>query len=192
MTDDLALSSLQRRMRAMHSLWTECVETMDASHVNHFERDGVLPIAFTVHHFTRLEDQVVSVLFCGREPQWVEGGWAARTGIAIDDHGKELTVAEMQDQRIGDWDAYRLYQREVFARTEAFLDSLAPERLGEVLFGGTIPPVFAKTYSARVADPAVGLTVQDGLECWIYQHGIRHLGECEHARALVGLGGLTS
>lgn len=46
----------------------------------------------------------------GRTPQWVEGGWAAPTGIAVDDHGKELTVAEMQDQRIGDSHAYRTYQ----------------------------------------------------------------------------------
>ena len=187
-----ALDSLRRRMRAVHSLWTECVQTMDVEHVNHFERDGVLPIAFTVHHCTRLEDQVISVLFRNQAPAWVEGGWAERTAIAIDDHGKELTVAEMQGQRIGDWDAYRAYQASVFAATEDFLDSLAPERLDEVLFGGTIPPVFANTYSARVADPAVGLTVQDGLECWVYQHAVRHLGECEHARALVGLGGLTS
>jgi hypothetical protein len=37
-----------------------------------------------------------------------------------------------------------------------------------------------------------GITVLDGWECWIYQHGLRHMGEIELARGLVGLGGMTS
>ena len=38
----------------------------------------------------------------------------------------------------------------------------------------------------------VGITVLDAVECWIYQHGLRHMGEIELARGLVGLGGMTS
>ena len=37
-----------------------------------------------------------------------------------------------------------------------------------------------------------GLTVLDCTECWIYQHGLRHMGEIELSRGLVGLGGMTS
>ena len=37
-----------------------------------------------------------------------------------------------------------------------------------------------------------GLTVLDAIECWIYQHGLRHMGEIELARAFVGLQGMTS
>ena len=37
-----------------------------------------------------------------------------------------------------------------------------------------------------------GITVLDGWECWIYQHGLRHMGEIELARGLVGLNGMTS
>ena len=32
----------------------------------------------------------------------------------------------------------------------------------------------------------------DVLECFVYQHGLRHMGEIEHGRALVGLKGMTS
>jgi hypothetical protein len=32
----------------------------------------------------------------------------------------------------------------------------------------------------------------DAVECWIYQHALRHMGEIEHARGLVGLHGMTS
>ena len=35
-------------------------------------------------------------------------------------------------------------------------------------------------------------TLLDATECWIYQHGLRHMGEIELARGLVGLGGMTS
>lgn len=187
----VALASIQRRVRGMHLVWRECMDSMGPEHVNHFERAGVLPIAFTVHHMTRIEDQVVNQLFSGREPIWTAGGWRERARVTIDDHGKELTVAEMQEQRIGDWDAYNDYQREVFATAEAFLDDLAPERVTEVLFGGIVPPVFQNAYVARVVGDGP-ITILDGLECWIFQHGMRHLGECEHARALVGLGGITS
>jgi hypothetical protein len=49
----------------------------------------------------------------------------------------------------------------------------------------------ASTYSARVAGPD-GVTLLDAAECWIYQHGLRHMGEIELARGLVGLQGMTS
>ena len=50
MTDNLLLDSLRRRMRTMHSLYYQAVESMDLEHVNHFEREGVLPIAFSLFH----------------------------------------------------------------------------------------------------------------------------------------------
>jgi hypothetical protein len=185
-----ALASIQRRVRGLHSLWIECADTMDAEQVNHYERPGVLPIAFTVHHMANIEDASVAVLFQGKAPIWA-GGWAERTGIAVDDHGKERTVAEMEAQRIGDWEAHKAYQREVFAATEAWLDELDPDRLHDELFGGVVPPMFQQAYVARVVGDGP-ITLLDGIECWVFQHGIRHLGECEHARALVGLGGMTS
>lgn len=188
---ELALDSVRRRVKGMHSLWYEAAETMGAEHVNHFERGGVLPAAFSLNHMTRIEDQVVSVLFSGRTPIWNDGGWLQKTGVNIDDHGKELTVAEMEQLRIGDYDAYCAYQREVFEQTEAWLDELDADRLPEVLFDGIVPPVFQKAYVARVVGEGP-ITMLDGIECWIFQHGIRHLGELEHARALVGLGGMTS
>jgi len=79
----------------------------------------------------------------------------------------------------------------VFRRTEAWLDELDPADLTRVLIPRPLPPVVADTYSARVAGDD-GITLLDALECWIYQHGLRHMGEIELARGLVGLGGMTS
>ncbi len=186
---NLLLYSLRRRMRAMHSLYEDALATMDLSHVNHFEREGVLPIAFCLFHYTNMQD--VSGAVISGEPVVWSPEWQARVRMAIDDHGKERPVSDMIHQRIGDYEAFGEYQRAVFARTEAWLAGLDPAELDRVLIPHPLPPVVANTYSARVAGE-VGITVLDAIECWIYQHGLRHMGEIELARGLVGLGGMTS
>ncbi|HEX6417110.1 MAG TPA: hypothetical protein VFZ77_01390 [Acidimicrobiales bacterium] len=186
---DLLIDSLRRRLRAMHSLYADAVATMGPEHVNHVEREGVLPIAFSLFHFTNMED-TSRALLDGGGLVW-DDGWRARVRMAIDDHGKERTVAEMVHQRIGDYAAFCEYQRAVFSRTEAWVGALDPGELGRVVVPHPLPPVVAQTYSARVAGDA-GITLLDAIECWIYQHGLRHMGEIELARGFVGLGGMTS
>jgi len=189
MTTDLVLDSLQRRMRAMHSLYHQAVDTMEIHHVNHFEREGVLPIAFCLFHITNMIDTSFMVM-TGTPPIWNQE-WQKRVQMSVDDHGKHRTVDEMVNQRIGDYEAFKAYMRQVFARTEAWLDTLDPAELDRIVITRPFPPQIASTYSARVAGPE-GITLLDAAECWIYQHGLRHMGEIELARGLVGLGGMTS
>jgi hypothetical protein len=187
--NELVLDSLQRRLKAMHSLWYEAVDTMDAEQVNHVEREPVLPIAFSLFHLAQIEDGSVSML--GGPPLVYDEGWADRMGLAIADHGKHRTVEEMVGQRIGNYEGFRKYQRLVFEKTETWLSSVEPASLTDVVVARPFPPQIASTFSARVAGEE-GITRLDAVECWIYQHGLRHMGEIEHARALVGLEGMTS
>ena len=182
---ELVLDSLQRRMRTMHSLYYQAVDSMELEQVNYFEREGVLPIAFSLFHYTNMQDLTFMVL-SGELPIWNDE-WQERVQVAINDNGKEKTVQEMVQQRIGNYEEFKVYQRTVFDRTEAWLEVLDPARLTEVLVRRPFPPVAASSYSARVAGPE-GITVLDGIECWHYQHGLRHMGEIELARGLVGLG----
>jgi hypothetical protein len=186
---DLIVDSLRRRMRAMHSLWEDAVATMDLDQVNHVEREPVLPIAFSLFHFVQIEDGSATMLGAG--PMVYDESWATRMKLAIADHGKHKTVDEMVLQRIGDYDAFKEYMRLVFDKTESWLASSEPASFEEVVVQRPFPPAIASTYSARVAAEA-GITRLDATECWIYQHGLRHMGEIEHARALVGLQGMTS
>ncbi|MGH9301844.1 MAG: DinB family protein [Acidimicrobiales bacterium] len=183
------LDSLRRRMRAMHSLYYDAVSSMSLDQVNHFERDGVVPIAFCLFHVTNMMDVAFTVM-TGAPAVW-DDNWLARVNPAIADHGKERTVAEMVHQRIGDYAGFQDYQRAVFTRTEEWLDELETAELARIVIGRPFPPQIAGTYSARVAG-SEGITVLDAAECWIYQHGLRHMGEIELARGLVGLGGMTS
>jgi hypothetical protein len=189
MADKEMLDSLQRRIRAMHSLYYDAVATMDLDQVNHFEREGVVPIAFSLFHIVNMFDACF-FLMTGTPPIW-DASWEERVQPAIADHGKHRSVAEMVDQRIGDYDQFQAYMNAVFTRTEGWLDDLDPALLGRVVVARPFPPEVASTFSARVAGPE-GVTLLDAVECWIYQHGLRHMGEIELARGLVGLGGMTS
>jgi hypothetical protein len=186
---DLLQDSLLRRMRTMHGLYYQACETMGPEHVNHFEREGVLPIAFSLFHYVNMQDASF-MLITGIAPVW-NADWQQRVQMAIDDHGKHRTVDEMVHQRIGDFDAFQQYMRTVYDRTEAYLEAIDPADFTRVLIAPPYPPQVASTYSARCAGPQ-GITVLDGFECWLYQHGLRHMGEIELARGFVGLGGMTS
>lgn len=185
----LILDSLRRRMRAMHSLWEDATSTMGAEHVNHVERPPLLPIAFSLFHFVQIEDGSATMLGAG--PMVYDKSWGRRMQLGVEDHGKHRTVDEMVAQRIGDYGAFREYMDRVFEKTESWLAALDATALGEVVVPRPFPPQIASTYSARVGGEA-GITRLDACECWIYQHGLRHMGEIEHARALVGLQGMTS
>ena len=173
----------------MFSLYEEATSTMSVEQVNHRERVGTLPMAFCLFHYINMQDTACAML-TGEEILFNDE-WAERIKPAIADHGKEKTVEEMQFQKIGNYEAFIEYMNVVFARTEKWLSQLAPADLERVVVPRPFPPQIESTFSARVAGEP-GLTVLDGIECWIYQHGLRHMGEIELARSFVGLQGMTS
>lgn len=189
MGNERVLNSLRRRMRALFSLYEEATATMSVEQVNHREREGILPMAFSLFHYINLQDTAFMGL-AGEPPIWNEG-WERRIRPQIADHGKDRTVGEMQFQQIGDYAAFIEYMNAVFARTETWLARLQPDELERVVVPRPFPPQIASTFSARVAGEQ-GITVLDGIECWIYQHGLRHMGEIELSRSFVGLQGMTS
>ena len=97
----------------------------------------------------------------------------------------------MSHQRIGDYEGFKAYQREVFSRTHSHLETMDPDDLQRVVIATPYPDEIVNTYSARCAGDA-GITVLDAFECWHYQHGLRHMGEIELARGFLGLSGMTA
>jgi len=189
MSNELVLDSLRRRIRAMFGLYEEATATMTVEQVNHREREGILPIAFSLFHYINMQD-VSFMMLSGETPIYNES-WTTRIQPAIADHGKHRTVEEMQFQAIGNYAAFIEYMNAVFKRTENWLSHLPSSELDRVLITRPFPPQIASTFSARAAGEP-GITVLDGIECWIYQHGLRHMGEIELSRSFVGLTGLTS
>ena len=136
---EMFVQSLRGRIRAMNTIWERAIGDMTLEQVNHHEREGVLPIAFSFSHFMRAQDQSISAPFLREPLLWVSGGWAEKIGVAVDALGREETVEEMQAQRFGDLDAWKAYQTAVIARTDELLETITPELLSEVIIP-QLPP----------------------------------------------------
>jgi len=121
----------------------------------------------------------------------VQGGWSDRVGVNIDALGREESVEEMQRIRFGDFDAWKAYQTEVIRRTDGVLETLDEALLAEAVMP-VLPPNMQNVFCGLVIPKGGPLRKLEVLECFVYQHGLRHMGEIEHGRALVGLKGMTS
>ncbi len=185
------VDSLRNRIRAMNTLWERAVSDLTLGQMNHHERAGVLPIAFSFLHFIRAQDQSISGPFLRGAPLWVSGEWAARVGVSVDSFGREESVEEMEHLTFSDLGAWKEYQAAVIARTTDVLATVNADILGEVLMP-KLPPNMQNIFCGIVIGLDAPLRKLEVLECFIYQHGLRHMGEVEHGRALVGLQGMTS
>lgn len=188
---EMFVQSLANRIRAMNTLWERAISDMSLEQLNHHEREGVLPIAFSFSHFLQAQDQSISIFFAKSPPLWASGGWAEKIGVAVNALGREETVEEMERQRFSNLEAWREYQSQVIARTDETLKTIDKGVLAEVVFP-QLPPNMQNIYCGIVIGPGNPLRKLEVLECFVYQHGLRHMGEVEHGRALVGLGGMTS
>ena len=88
-----------------------------------------------------------------------------------------------------DWKAWREYQTAVFARTGSAIANTPLERFDEIVINERPANAAGSFLFALVPSGPVRLI--DAVEAYLFQHASRHLGEIEHARALVGLGGVT-
>jgi len=186
----IVVASLASRIRALNSLWERAAADMTPEQVNHRERSGVLPAAFSFSHFITGQDSAVSAHFLGEAPLWERGDWARRVGVNGTRFARGTPVAEAERLRFGDLDAWRAYLCAVVARTGQVPGTLTEELLAEVVIPA-LPPAMADSYCALIVRPGNPVRKLEVLECFVYHHGLRHLGELEHARALVGLGGMT-
>ena len=189
--EHMFVASLCSRIRAMNELWQRAISDMTLEHVNHRERDGVLPVAFSFSHYIQAQDQSISVIFRKQPPLWATGGWAAKIGVAIDALGREETVEQMQNQRLSNLDAWKEYQALVIDQSRETLETITGSMLAEVVMP-QLPPHMQNIFCGMVVGPGNLIRKLEVLECFVYQHGLRHMGEVEHGRALVGLRGMTS
>ena len=149
----------------------------------------MLPIAFTLIHCVHSEDvQGRDLLEAGPLLWDVHGPRLGVTGKLPWGRGTPVEVAERL--RIGDMDAWRVYQTAVFERTERALAVADEALLDRQMFDGQRPDSLRGGFLGAYVNEGP-IRRRNALEAWVFQHGSRHLGELEHARALVGLGGLS-
>ena len=176
------------RMTAVNTLLDRATQDLTLEQVNHREREGVLSIAFSLAHVIGGQDRRVAQLLDKGPVLWESGGWGAKVGYTgeLPQRGTPMTVAEAIQFK--DWKAWREYQAAVFARTGSAIANTPLARFDEVLMTDRPAEMNGSFLYAFV--PSGPIRMFEAAEAYLFQHASRHLGEIEHARALVGLGGV--
>ena len=177
------------RITAVNGLLERTTSDLTLEQVNHKERDGVLSIAFSLAHVIGGQDRNVARLVDKGPLLWESGGWAKRVGYEgeMPQRGTPMSVAEaIQFTNV---DAWRSYQSAVFARTGSALANAPLARFDEIAIAER--PKETGGAFVYLLVPSGPVRVWQALEAYIFQHAARHLGEIEHGRALVGLGGVS-
>ena len=180
--------SFGARMTAVNTLLDRATQDLTLEQVNHREREGVLSIAFSLAHVIGGQDRRVAQLLDKGPVLWESGGWGAKVGYTgeLPQRGTPMTVAEAI--QFTDWKAWREYQAAVFARTGSAIANTPLARFDEVLMTDRPAEMNGSFLYAFV--PSGPIRMFEAAEAYLFQHASRHLGEIEHARALVGLGGV--
>jgi hypothetical protein len=182
--------SIGARLTAAHTLLTLAVADLTLEQVNHVERAGVLPIAFSLMHVVGSEDRSVTRHLGGGPSVWDSADWAERIGLVGPIPYRGTSIDEAMTVRLGDLDAWRQYQQAVFMRTEHVLANAPLALFDEDAFPDGRPPSSQGSFLQTFV-PDGPILVRDVCEAYLFQHAARHLGEIEHGRALVGLQGLS-
>jgi hypothetical protein len=180
--------TLGRRMRAAHASWQLAVADLTLDQVNHHEREGVLPIAFSLVHLVTTEDIRLSATLGLPNSIWKAEGIQHKIGANVLSVARGTPIDVAETLTLTDLDAWRDYQSRVFAQTDEQLAALDDSRWDEVVFEAVPESMHGGFLHLLVGNGPV--TLGDYFEVVLYHHALRHLGELEHARALVGLTGV--
>lgn len=189
----MSVSSRERFLRQvheMHRLWNLATADLTVEQMNYQERDGVLPIAFTLLHYVRGEDRLICETVLQEPTLWVAGNWQERIGGNPLDVRRGAKIEEAETATIGNAAAWNDYQNTVFTHTESVLASMADDRFAADIFS-SLPEPLQGSFVSRLVEDGEGVPLAVLLEAFAFQHGMRHLGELEHARALIGLKGMS-
>lgn len=184
-------SSITARITAVNDMLDLAVADLTLDQVNRVERKGVLPIAFSLAHVVGSQDRSASRFLANGAPSlWESGDWAQRVKLGGGLPFRGTPMEEAEGIRFGDLDAWREYQSGVFAKTESALENAPLALFDRDAFGGERPDLGQNSFLGLLV-PSGPISVADVCEAYLFQHAARHLGEIEHARALVGLGGIS-
>jgi hypothetical protein len=174
-----ALEFIHGGLKQLHSQMDKQLEdiTPEQLHAVPAGNPKANTIAWGLWHYARTEDNVVQYILQNKKsPIWVEGGYAAKTGLPEMAQGTGMSTAEAQALRIKDLAAFKEYMGKVWASTEALITTNDPSLLDRNV---TVRPL-GEMHAMRAL----------GMVC--LTHGMTHFGEIELARTIVGAGPVSS
>lgn len=131
----------------------QVTDGLDVSALTWAPAPGVNPIGWLIWHLARVQDHHMAEIL--DQPQiWVEGGWAARFGLAPDPDniGYGHDAAQVAEVRAESVDALTEYYASVAERTTQFLGQLRPADLDRIVDRRWDPPVTLGVRLVSIAD----------------------------------------
>ena len=174
-----AVEFIQGGLKQLHGNFEKQLEniTPDQLHAVPAGNPKANTIAWGLWHYVRTEDNVVQYILQNKKtPIWVEGGYAAKTGMPETAQGTGMPVEEAQALRIKDLGAFKEYMGKVWASTDALIAKNDQALLDRMV---SIRPL-GEMHAMRAL----------GQVC--LTHGMTHFGEIELARTLVGAGAINT
>ena len=166
---------IRGQMTGLHSLLDRVTADLSDAQLHHVAAPGVQPIAFSLWHYVRTEDNIIRFVIQRRPTVWMEQGWDAKLGLDARAQGTGMSDEDASNFRLASLADFRRYMTQVWESTDHYLAELDPEAT-----------------TARVTIKPVGeMSLMQALGGMCLTHGYRHLGEIEYARGLVGLKGAT-
>ena len=162
-------------LASMHAMLDRAVEQMSAEQWNFRGADGGVSAFFSLWHYVRTEDNIVNFVAQRRNTVWRRDGWDEHFGLHRTSQGTGITEEQANAVTLSDVDGWLRYQQGVWIATDEWLSTLSVDQLGDEIIIKPTPP----------------MTLWQALTGMLLYHGYRHVGEIEHARGLLGLGGLT-
>jgi hypothetical protein len=169
------IAFIREHLTVLHAFFDRVTADLSDDQAHYVAAAGVQPIAFSLWHYVRTEDNIIRFVLQRRPTVWIEGGWPERFGLDPRAQGTGMNDEEASRFRLASLSDFRRYMSDVWAATDEYLAHLQPADADRTV---TIKPVGE-------------MTVLQALGGMCLTHGYRHLGEIEYARGLLGLKGAT-
>ncbi len=169
------LEVVQEGLDGMHGMLDRAIPDMSAEQWNARPAEQGVSAFFSLWHYVRTEDNIVNWVAQRQPTAWLNGGWDEHFDLHRTSQGTGMSKAQADAVLLTDVDAWLQYQQQVWQSTSAWVATLDESMLGDEIVIRPTPP----------------MTLWQALTGMLLYHGYRHVGEIEHARGLLGLGGLT-
>ena len=167
---------LKSGLKSMHNLLDKALGDMTPQQWNYWPHEGGVSAFFSLWHYVRTEDNIINYVIKKENTIWLTNEYNISFNLHRTSQGTGMTYEQAKEVSISNIALWSEYQQQVWKSTEDLLANIDINELHE---------------REIIVKPIPPMTVWRGLFNLCLTHGFRHVGEIEHARGLVGLGGLV-
>jgi len=167
-----AIEVLSAGLSTLHRMLDEAVDDMTLEQLNWKSNEGGIKPFFSLWHYVRTEDNIINFVVQGKPTVWIEGRFDVKLNLHRIAQGTGMNAAEAKEITLSNLELWREYQHSVWAASEKYLAAISNDELNSR--NVTIKPLSE-------------MSLYDGLFNVCLCHGLRHVGEIEYVRGILGL-----